>query len=157
MQENSVKHKCDASRLIWNWQEDPFRKKQINANKLRLKGIVQSICMVVVAILFFYFNHRVMAFSILVLSTIIGLSALFSPSGIFLFLDKGAKKIGVLLSTMIKWVLLPLIYYGFFVPFGKCCRKGNRDKMKRYYEVEAASYWIGPSELPAENNREKQF
>ena len=38
------------------------------------------------------------------------------------------------------------LFYIFFLPFGKLLRRGRRDRMQRYSDEEAKSYWETPED-----------
>ena len=47
------------------------------------------------------------------------------------------------------WIVMVPIFYGVFLPFGLLFRRGRRDRMKRYYDPDAQSYWEERPERPA--------
>jgi hypothetical protein len=131
----------DASATIWNCQDSQITTSGSTASALRLKGCLQCIAAGVVSALFFYFGFIMMSYIAAGLGSLFFLTALLSPTGIFAVLNRGSRKLGYWLGSAIKWLIMPLIYYGIFLPFGKLFRRGRRDVLKRYYELDASTYW----------------
>ena len=48
------------------------------------------------------------------------------------------------------------IFYLFFLPFGKLLRRGRHDRLRRYYESEAESYWEPHTPMQS-SSLERQF
>ena len=54
------------------------------------------------------------------------------------------------------WVVMIPIFYLFFLPFGKLLRRGRRDRLRRYYESEAETYWEKHSPMQT-SSLERQY
>jgi hypothetical protein len=51
------------------------------------------------------------------------------------------EALGQALGRGLTFVLMSGLFYTFFFPFGKLLRRGRRDRMKRWFEPDAATYW----------------
>jgi len=95
-----------------------------------------------------------------VLSTaaLILVSALFSPGGVYATLERMLVAIAQRLGRALTWVLMVLLFYLFFTPFGMVFRRGKRDSMKRFFDSEAETYWEPHEGLTAaSSSHESQF
>jgi hypothetical protein len=54
------------------------------------------------------------------------------------------------------WIVMIPIFYLFFLPFGKLLRRGRNDRLRRYYEREAETYWEPHTPMQA-SSLERQF
>ena len=147
-----------ASAVIWNWQDTEITATGPTASSLRIKGCMQGVGGGVVAAVFLYFGLNLMAYIAIGIGTMFTVAALLSPTGVFAMLDRGSSKLGTVLGNSLKWIIMPLIYYALFLPFGKLFRQGRRDALKRFYEPDADTYW---SECDAQawekSSRRSQF
>jgi hypothetical protein len=48
------------------------------------------------------------------------------------------------------------IFYLLFAPFGELLRRGRRDRLHRYFEPDAESYWE-PHMVIRSSSRERQY
>lgn len=149
----------EASQVIWDWRaEETSGQQGDSAASLRVAGLLQSAAAFGVACLFWFFDILLIAYIAAFMGSLILLLSLFSPTGLFAAFRRAmeglAEKVGLILS----WILLPAIFYAFFVPFGALFRRGKRDAMKRFFEPDAASYWVEREQGPGEpGSRMRQF
>ena len=68
-------------------------------------------------------------------------SVLVSPNGLYLGIERLFDLLGRLLGRGMTWLLLVPIFFLFFLPFGALLRRGRRDRLKRWFDPEADSYW----------------
>ncbi|MDG2089384.1 MAG: hypothetical protein P8J68_11665 [Arenicellaceae bacterium] len=147
-----------ASASIWNWQDNQLTTSAPSESALRLKGCLQGIATGAVSALFFSFGLIGMSYIAAGFGALLFVTALLSPSGAFAVINRGSEKLGYWLGSAMKWMILPLIYYAFFVPFGKLFRPGRRDVLKRYYEPDADTYWSTVDASKQEpDSRRRQF
>ena len=86
------------------------------------------------------------------------LSALVSPTVVYAGIEKLFDSLGHLLGRAMTWLLMVPLFYLFFLPFGLLFRRGRRDRLRRYSERDAATYWErreGPT--AASHSRERQY
>lgn len=148
----------NASAAIWDWQAADVQKSTDTAAVLRRSGLVQGGVTALASAALWYFDLNVMAYVAAAIATLLIVAALVSPTRFYAALKRGGDKLGWQLSRIIKWLLLPAIYYLFFLPFGKLFRQGPRDTLNRQYEPELTTYWIDRDEaLLAKGTRRKQY
>lgn len=131
----------EAASVIWNWRVESEPQPSNESTSNRLRGSLQALAGGVVGTGIFFFVSDRFAYFIWGVAAVILLSALFSPGGLYALIDRTFLSLGNLLGQALTWILLPLVFYGFFVPFGRLLRRGSRDSMKRFYELEADTYW----------------
>lgn len=132
----------EASAAIWEWQEtEAISSDEPTAGAMRLRGLIQSAVGLSIAGLFFYFGHQAMAMVVAGITSFILLIALISPLRAFRSIQRGFLSFGGLVGRGVSWIVLPAVFYLFFLPFGSLFRRARRDTLKRYYEPDADSYW----------------
>jgi len=94
-----------------------------------------------VATLFYFFWSETVAYIAGGIATLILLSALASPVGLYATIDRGFLALGSFIGRGARWVVMPAVLYLFFTPFSLLFRRGRRDSMTRFYEANAETYW----------------
>jgi hypothetical protein len=142
----------EAARIVWNWNREGERSELAGerAAAIRRRGVIQTLLAAAIGSAIFYFVSHTVAYVIFTIATIVGLSALLSPTGLFAAIEGAFNALGQALGGGVSWGLLALIFYGFFLPFGLLFRSGRRDSMKRFFEPDASSYWVGREAAPAD-------
>jgi hypothetical protein len=92
-------------------------------------------------VLIFALVSRVAGMVVMSIAAMILLSALLSPVGLYAGIERLFAALGRRVGAGLTWIVLPLIFYLIFLPFGTLFRRGRRDPMKRFYEADAESYW----------------
>ena len=151
----------EAAAAIWEWQAraDAYDgAAAADLGKRRLRGTVQAAVGIVIGALLFTFFSRVAGAVVMTVGSVILLAALLSPGGLFATIERGFVTLGQWVGRALSYVLLSLIFWAFFVPFGLLFRRGRRDSMKRYYEPDAETYWTGREPgRTASRSRERQY
>lgn len=148
----------DAASAIWNWRVESETSQASEGASNRLRGSLQALVGGAVGTAVFFFLSNTVAYFIWSVASVILLSALFSPRGLYALIDRGFLSLGNLLGRAMTWIVLPLVFYGFFVPFGRVLRRGARDTMKRFYEPDADTYWTeGDESRSGSNERKRQY
>ena len=99
-----------------------------------------------------------MAYVVLCIASLIMLSALLSPTGAFLAIERMFTALGRPIGRAVTWLLLVPVFYLFFYPFGRVFRRGRRDLLQRYQDPEAVTYWEPhEGQTAASNSLEKQY
>lgn len=155
--ESSSESVLRGAQAAWNRTLDLERDTdQVSA--LRRQGLLQGAVGAAIGCLIFFFWHRNMAFVVWAVSSLTVLAAVFSPQRLYRLLLKGIEALGHAIGRVLTVVLLVPLYLLFFTPFGGLLRRGRRDRMKRWYEADAPTYWQ-PREAPPEGieRYERQF
>ena len=129
--------------VTWTWREDEFPSApaQESAGGARLRGTIQGGVGIAIAAAVYFFLSGSFGLVIFCVAAIIALSALISPEGLFAGIEALFRSTALVVGRFLTWILLPAIFYGFFLPFRVLFRRGRRDSMKRFYDSEAATYW----------------
>ena len=155
----SVRGRPEASALIWNRGElKAPGAAPPSAGRLRTRGVLQAAVGLTAGTLLWLYGPRVMAYVVLGIASLVMLSALLSPAGAFMALERMFGALGRPLGRATTWILLVPLFYLFFYPFGRLFRRGRRDLLRRYRDPETTTYWE-PHEgkTAASGSLEKQF
>jgi hypothetical protein len=94
---------------------------------------------------------------VLTVASIVGISALASPLGLYAAIERLFLTLGRVTGRLLTWILLVPVFYGFFVPFGLLMRRGRRDRLQRRLEPDAPTYWephAGPTAASISHERQ---
>ncbi len=150
----------EAAEAIWNFTADE-RAAAVPAavpGRVRLRGSLQALVGVGVGVVFFFFVSATLGRIVMGIAGFILLSALVSPTVVYAGIEKLFDSLGHLLGRAMTWLLMVPLFYLFFLPFGLLFRRGRRDRLRRYSERDAATYWErreGPT--AASHSRERQY
>jgi hypothetical protein len=84
------------------------------------------------------------------------LSALLSPHGLHAGLERLFEATGRAVGRAMTWIVMLPLFYLFFLPFGRLRRRGRRDRLRRYFEADADTYWEPHAPVPS-SSRERQY
>ncbi len=150
----------EAAEAIWNFTAGE-RAAAVPAavpGRVRLRGSLQALVGVGVGVVFFFFVSAMLGRIVMGIAGFILLSALVSPTVVYAGIEKLFDSLGHLLGRAVTWLLMLPLFYLFFLPFGLLFRRGRRDRLRRYSERDAATYWErreGPT--AASHSRERQY
>ena len=109
------------------------------------------------SVLFHYWSETV-AKVVIGISTLVLLTSQLSPNGLYQALLGFFKRLGTETGKAITWLVLVLLFYLFFFPFGLLLRRGRSDRLRRYTEPEAPTYWeLHRGLTAASGSRELQY
>jgi hypothetical protein len=143
-----------ASAEIWRWREKPEASQ--SEGRVRLRGSVQALVAGAVGMAAFAFWSRAVAYVAFAMAMLILVSAWVSPGGLHAGLQRLFEATGRVLGRAMTWLLMAPLFYLFFLPFGKLLRRGRRDRLRRYFEAEAESYWEPHAPVPT-SSFERQY
>jgi hypothetical protein len=134
--------RAEAALAIWNWRDpQPHGPPPPPASRERVRGSFQAAIVAAIAGLLLLLGVRIVASVMLGAAAIVLLAALASPRGLYAVLDRMAQAIGSRIGRALTWLLLVPLFYLFFLPFGLLFRRGRRDRLRRYFDAEAPTYW----------------
>jgi hypothetical protein len=139
---------------IWRWQDDGFGAQDQSANPLRRQAFWRVVLMTTFATIFYYLELRAIVPVILFFACLTAILAALSPTGLYLSMDRGANAIMKGFTRLLQWLILPLIYFCFFAPYGSIFRRGSSDRMKRNLDTGQQSYWLPVTQ---KHDRKNQF
>jgi hypothetical protein len=132
----------EAAAAIWDWRsEGSQRVGGPSAGRARIRGAIQASVGVAVGALVYAYASRTVGSVILSIGSVILLSALLSPTGLYAAIDRGFNALGHHLGRFLTWVSMLTLFFLFFLPFGRLFRRGAKDPMRRFYAPDAATYW----------------
>lgn len=148
----------EAAAVIWTWSERaPSATPAFATGRNRVVGTLQGLGALAVGSAIFLLWSRMVGTVVLSVGTIVLLSALISPGGLYLAVRGTFAALGHATGTALSWLLLVPIFYLVFLPFGLLLRRGRADRLKRYFERDADSYWEIHPERIAANPHERQY
>lgn len=130
----------EAAAAIWQWRD---RESAAHARiaKLRRSGMLRALVAAIAAAVLYAFERPVIASIAIGLGSLTLVLALVSPGGAYAALERGVDRVGALIGAILTWVLLTPVFFLFFVPFGMLMRRGARDRLRRRFERDRATYW----------------
>ena len=146
----------EAAEAIWNFTHDA--RAPAAPGRVRLRGGLQALAGVGVGVVLFLFVSPTMGRIVMAIGSFVLLSALVSPTVVYAGIEKLFDSLGHLLGRGMTWLLMVPLFYLFFLPFGLLFRRGRRDRLRRYSERDATTYWErreGPT--AASHSREHQY
>jgi hypothetical protein len=149
----------EAAAEIWNWREPQIgAEAQESPQRARVLGSLQAVGTALLGALLFNYWSSIVGTVVLGLAGVILASALISPTGLYLGIRRGFSALGQLTGRAMTWILMVPIFYLIFLPFGALFRRGRRDRLKRYFDTDAATYW-DPHEGPTASSHryDRQF
>jgi len=146
----------EAAEVIWNWRGPQTNGARIPAGNPRLKGAIQGLVGMSVALAIHLYGARTIGTLVFCVSTIVLLSALLSPTGIYRAVEGLFTTLGNATGRALTWLMLVPLFYLFFLPFGFLLRRGRRDQLKRRFEPDQESYWEPHKPFSAADH-ERQF
>lgn len=153
--------RVEAAAVVWDWQGKATRSASSaggSAARARRKGLVQAAVSALLGATLFAFWSQAIGTVVLTIASIVGLSALVSPLGLYAAIERLLLWLGHATGRLLTWLLLAPVFYGFFVPFGLLLRRGRRDRLKRRLDPDAPSYWEAHAGLTAASSSyEKQY
>jgi len=113
------------------------------ARRLRREGAVRgAVGLAAAALLALWkppFAAVVAAIALVVLAL-----ALASPLGAYARLSGWIERFGHGVGTAVTWTLMPLLFYGLFLPVGLALRAGGKLRLTRSPDPSRPSYWSEP-------------
>ena len=132
----------DAAPLDWGWGDVQVAAAPAPApRQIRIRGAVQFLVGATVATLFYLFGPTGIAYAVYAFASLILISALFSPTGLYAGFDRLFHWTGLAVGRVLTWMLMVPLFYGVFLPFGLLFRRGARDRLRRRMQPDAATYW----------------
>jgi hypothetical protein len=132
----------EAAAAIWPWRQAAGPAPLTgNPARLRLIGSLQALAIALAGLALLRFWIKPAGVIALCISGVILVSALASPTGLYAGVRRFFIGLGHLTGRLLTWVLMPLLFYLLFLPFGRVFRRGRRDRLRRFFEPEATSYW----------------
>lgn len=139
----------EAAAVVWDWRgvggeggaAAPASLGRPLAARLRREGLVRALVAGVAGAAVFFLWHRGAAYVVWTIAGLTLLAALASPTGAYAALGRGLAAFGRAVGRVLAVVLLTPLYFLFFVPFRALLRSGRRDRLERWFDRGAGTYW----------------
>lgn len=150
------------SAVVWQWRRDPAAEAQAKAGAARgarVRGAIQGAVGFLVALLVAFVLHRTTFATVIAsIAGLVTLVALISPLGGFKWLTGLVEKLGRAIGLIVTWILMPLIFFLFFLPVGLFLRARGKTGITRGAEPKLSTYWISTDGEPhGPETYERQF
>ena len=148
----------EAAEAIWRISEEAGAAQQVGSRRGRTRGSLQALVGLCVGLGLALFGWPTLGRVVMGVALLIGISALLSPGVLYAGIERFFDASGRVLGRAVTWLLMLPLFYLFFLPFGRLLRRGRRDRLQRFYDEQAASYWE-PRQGPtaASDSRERQY
>ena len=129
---------AQASAAIWNSTNiPPAKPKNVHL------GRVMSMTLIGLAVGWFAWNSRrtYIAMTIFSVAGFVSLNALLFPC-FYLKIERVFLWCGKWAAQLITYLLMTILFFGFFWPFGALFRRRKKDRLRRFFEPDADTYWV---------------
>jgi len=144
---------------IWDWRGAPSeRSSEDGLPRARRRASLRAGAAAAIGAAVYLLWARTLGVAIMTVACLLLAIALLAPSGLLQALERLFVRLGTFTARMLTWVLMVPLFYLVFLPFGLLFRRGRRDRLKRWLEPDASSYWeahTGPT--AASSSRERQY
>ncbi len=131
----------EAALVIWEWRGPGAQAIAAENSRLRIKGVVQGLVGGALGAALYFFLSPTVGTIVLTIASVVMLAALVSPGGLYRGIEGVFAALGRATGRGLTWLMLLPLFYLFFLPYGVLARRGRRDRLKRYFERDEASYW----------------
>ncbi len=149
----------EAADVIWTWPPASVGSEEDSPARARVRGLLEALAPAAVGVLFLLYWRSEAAWVAFSIAGFVAFAALVSPLGLLARVHGLAAATGRVVGVLLAWAFLVPVFYLFFLPFGLLFRRGRRDRLTRFYEPDAPTYWSphGGSVTSASTSREHQY
>ena len=132
-----------AAAAIWHWREgaDSGALRAARQAALRREGVMRALVGGVVGGALLYFGAPMLARVAWAGAGFVLVAALVSPDGLYAAIGRGLARLGHGIGRLLAVVFLTPVFFLFFLPFGRLLRAGRRDRLERWFDRSAPTYW----------------
>jgi hypothetical protein len=127
------------------------------AAPVRRRAAIQAAVGALAGGVLYAIGHHTLATVAWSIAGVVLLTALVSPHGLHARLNRAIEWVGSAIGKLLTWVLLVPFFFLFFTLFGRLMRGGRRDKLERWLDRSAATYWKKRDTSAALADYERQF
>ncbi len=134
-----------AAAVAWPWRAastagaETVRRARRSA--LRREGTIRALAGGAVGAVLFALGAVALARVAGIVSGLVLLAALVSPGGLYAAIGRALAVVGRGVGRLLAVVFLTPVFFLFFLPFGKLLRSGHRDRLERWFDRQAPTYW----------------
>lgn len=141
-----------AAASVWRWRdaspELALAAVREQRRALRRQGVVRALVGAAVGGVLFLFGATILARVAWAGAGFVLLAALASPEGVYAAVGRGLALVGHGIGRLLAVVLLTPLFGLFFLPFGRLLRAGRRDRLERWFDPAAPTYWHRRGDAP---------
>jgi hypothetical protein len=115
---------------------------------LRREGVLRALVGGAAGGIFLALGARSMAQIAWGVSGFVLLAALLSPTGIYAAIGRFLALFGRFVGKVLAVVFLTPAFFLIFLPFGWLLRRGRKDRLERWFDRAAPSYWHRREDAP---------
>jgi hypothetical protein len=146
-----------ASAAIWRWRAgEPDSEPRPSAASVRVRGTLQALAGTAFGVASHLYWSKTVAIVAFSAAGVVLFCALASPHGLYALLSRLFEATGRVVGRAMTWIVMLPIFYLFFLPFGKLLRRGRRDRLHRFFDRDAQTYWE-PHMVMKSSSRERQY
>lgn len=133
-----------AAAAAWRWRDSApaaAAARRERRRALRREGALRALAGAALGGVLIFLGAAILARVAWVGAGVVLLAALASPDGLYSAIGRGLALLGHGIGRLLAIVLLTPVYWIFFVPFGRLLRAGRRDRLERWFDAAAPTYW----------------
>lgn len=151
-----------AAAVAWRWREADGAADAADVatrrRGLRREGALRAAIGAAVGGALYLVGAAILARVAWAASGFVLLASLASPDGLYAAIGRALALFGHLVGRLLAVVFLTPVFLLFFVPFGLLLRRGRRDRLERWFDPAAATYWHRRGDAPrTKSSYEKAF
>lgn len=132
-----------ASLAVWDPTGSRGTEKLARKKKqARTTAAVQCVVGLALGLLIYFLLSRIFGVIVCSIALLLAVLAFVAPIAVYEPIKRGIAWLSIMVGLAISFVVLLLLYYLFFVPFGLLFRKGGRNKLGLAFVKEQPSYWV---------------
>lgn len=139
-----------AAMVIWQWRESG-RGRSGGPNRAahaRREGAIRALVGAVLGTGVFFLGHPTLATVVWSIAGFTLVAALVSPLGVYGWIQRGIGALAHGVGLLMSWLLLPIFFFGFCMVFGLLARRGRNDRLERWFDDGAPTYWKERKDAP---------
>ncbi len=139
-----------AAAAVWRWREagDSSTLRVARRGALRREGLIRAVVGVAAGGALYFFGAELLARVAWAGAAFVLVAALISPDGLYAAIGRGLALLGHGIGRLLAIVFLTPLFFLFFLPFGRLLRGGHRDRLERWFDRSAPTYWHRRPDAP---------
>jgi len=139
-----------AAMAIWAWKASRERTGSASgaAGHARREGAIRAAVGAALGTGALLLGHPTLATVIWSIAGLTLLAALASPLGVYRWIQRGIGALAHGVGVFLSWLLLPVFFFGFCLVFGLLARRGRKDRLERWFDEGAPTYWKERNDPP---------
>jgi hypothetical protein len=151
-----------AAAAVWRWREaageGAATLRAQRRSSLRREGVLRALVGGAVGGVLVYLGAVVLGRIAWCVAGVVLVAALASPDGVYAAIGRALALLGHGIGRLLAVLFLTPVFWLFFVPFGRLLRSGRRDRLERWFDRAAPSYWHRRDDRPrTKSSYEKAF